>query len=152
MNPIFTKLNKLHKNYVPSYGEAKTVYGEILRAYGRLVYRFYNDGDMFFKGYGVDTCGSSLLYLSDTIDGFMDSKLANAIRKWKRDSPIYDDEDQYEKMLIEVGKLLYAFLISENGEHLKDVKNRVDSRSEYYQMAMKKWDIEEDEDDYDDEY
>lgn len=143
MNPIFTKLEKLHKKYVPSYGKAKSVYGEILRAYARLVYRFYNDGDMFFKGYGVDTCGSSLLYLSDTIDGFMDSKLSNAIRKWKRDSPIYDDEDQYEKMLIEVGKLLYAFLISENGEHLKDAKNRVDSRSDYYQMAMKKWDTDD---------
>ena len=144
MNPIFNKLDKLHEKYVPSFGEAKTIYGEILRAYAQLVYRFYNDGDMFFKNYGVDTCGSSLLYLDDTIDGFMDSKLANAIRKWKRDSPIYDDEDQYEKMMIEVGKLLYAFLISENGEHLKDIKNRVNSKSDYYQKAMKKWDEEED--------
>lgn len=145
MNPIFTKLDKLCKKYVPPYGEAKTVYGEILRAYARLAYRFYNDGDMFFKGYGVDTCGSSLLYLADTIDSFMNNKLSNAIRKWKRDSPIYDDENQYEKMLIEVGKLLYAYLTSEKGEHLKDVKNRVDSRSDYYQKAMKRWDIEEDD-------
>ena len=145
MNPIFTKLDKLHKQYVPSFGEAKTVYGEILRAYARLVYLFYNDGDMFFKGYGVETCGSSLLYLDDTIDGFVDSKLANAIRKWKRDSPIYEDEDRYEKMMIEVGKLLYVFLISEKGEHLKNVDNHLDSRSDYYQKAMKRWDADEED-------
>lgn len=149
MNAIFTKLEKLQKKHVPSMGKAKTVYGEILRAYARLAYRFYNDGDVFYKDYGVDTCGSSLLYLSHELSTWSDPKLYRAIFKWEKEGPIYDDEKRYEKMLIEVGKLLYDFLISEEGEQLKSIRNNVDSRAVYYRSALKKWDDYDDEDEYD---
>lgn len=36
---------KLFNKYVPVYGKAATLGGEILRAINRIVYKFYNDGD-----------------------------------------------------------------------------------------------------------
>lgn len=48
---------------VPRSGEAPTVAGEIVRAVNRIDYRFWNDGDMFYEGYGRETCGSSAAYL-----------------------------------------------------------------------------------------
>lgn len=48
---------------VPRSGEAPTVAGEIVRAVNRLAYRYFNDGDKFYEGYGRETCGSSAAYL-----------------------------------------------------------------------------------------
>ena len=36
---------EMFKKYVPVYGKAATLGGEILRAINRIVYKFYNDGD-----------------------------------------------------------------------------------------------------------
>ena len=36
---------ELFNKYVPVYGKAATLGGEILRAINRIVYKFYNDGD-----------------------------------------------------------------------------------------------------------
>ena len=41
----------------------ETVGGEIIRAINRLGYRWWNDGDKFFVGYGVETCGSDALLI-----------------------------------------------------------------------------------------
>lgn len=48
---------------VPRSGKAPTVAGEIVRAVNRLAYRYFNDGDKFYEGYGRETCGSSAAYL-----------------------------------------------------------------------------------------
>lgn len=48
---------------VPQSGKAPTVAGEIVRAVNRLAYRYWNDGDKFYDGYGRETCGSTAAYL-----------------------------------------------------------------------------------------
>jgi hypothetical protein len=55
--------NDLRDKYVPGMGAAETRAGEIIRAMDRLIYRFFNDGDMVGKGYGNETCNSSYRYL-----------------------------------------------------------------------------------------
>ena len=50
---------------VPRSGAATTEAGELVRAMNRILYRDYNDGDMFFTGYGFETCGPSAAYLID---------------------------------------------------------------------------------------
>ena len=47
----------LFDKLVPGSGAAETVEGELMRAINRLVYRWYNDGDYFYKGYGAETAG-----------------------------------------------------------------------------------------------
>lgn len=53
---------------VPGSGKADTVAGELWRAIARLEYRFFNDGDKFYEGYGRETCGSSAVYLFEEFD------------------------------------------------------------------------------------
>ena len=52
---------------VPSNGAADTVAGEMIRAMMRILYRDYNDGDVFYDGYGIETCGDAVAYLCDKI-------------------------------------------------------------------------------------
>lgn len=58
-------LDMLFNKLVPPQGEAETVAGELVRAIVRILYRDNNDGDKFFEGYGIETCGSSAEYLFD---------------------------------------------------------------------------------------
>lgn len=55
----------LFEALVPSRGISDTVAGELIRAVSRITYRDYNDGDKFFAGYGLETCGGSAQYLHD---------------------------------------------------------------------------------------
>ena len=60
-----TTIDLVFDKIVPSSGPAETVGGEFLRAITRIIYRDLNDGDKFFEGYGLETCGSSAQYLFD---------------------------------------------------------------------------------------
>jgi len=53
----------LYDKLVPESGAADTIEGEMLRAMNRLIYRYYNDGDKFFEGYGTETAGPAHSYL-----------------------------------------------------------------------------------------
>lgn len=55
---------------VPGRGACDTVAGELIRAITKIMYRDYNDGDLFYEGYGIETAGNAASYLSD--HGFED--------------------------------------------------------------------------------
>lgn len=57
----------IYNELVPKSGAAETVAGEILRAANRILYRWWNSGDMAGKGYGIETVNSPIHYLSSTI-------------------------------------------------------------------------------------
>lgn len=63
-SPIKT-LEVLFDELVPESGPAASVAGELVRAMMRILFRDFNDGDKFFEGYGIETCGSSAEYLFD---------------------------------------------------------------------------------------
>jgi hypothetical protein len=44
----------LFQKLVPLQGKCKTQEGETLRAVNKIVYRYYNDGDRFWIGYGTE--------------------------------------------------------------------------------------------------
>lgn len=50
---------------VPVSGKAETVAGEAVRAMMRILYRDFNDGDVFYEGYGLETVAPSMCYLMD---------------------------------------------------------------------------------------
>ena len=55
---------------VPGAGACDTVAGELIRAITKIMYRDWNDGDLFYEGYGIETAGNAASYLSD--HGFED--------------------------------------------------------------------------------
>lgn len=59
------RLTVLFEALVPPNGQAETVAGEIARALMRVLYRWYNDGDKFYEGYGLETVAGSMAYLAE---------------------------------------------------------------------------------------
>ena len=57
------RTNKLFEELVPASGKAENLAGELVRAMGRIAYRFYNDGDQVGIGYGKETCNPAARFL-----------------------------------------------------------------------------------------
>ena len=144
MNQIaFDHIDKLDADYfkelrdklVPMSGKADTVAGEIIRAMDRLIYRFWNDGDMVGDGYGNETCNGSYRYLYHKLPDCPDLYEAN------------QDEDVYTEELAKLADRVKAYL--ESRPDLFTKVNDDDSRSDYDEPEDRDWyrDEEEDEDD-----
>ena len=72
------EINRLEAAFdelVPTSGKADSVAGEIVRATMRILYRYYNDGDYFFMGYGLETAAPAATYLADRYEDIIDEAL-----------------------------------------------------------------------------
>lgn len=69
---IESVIDTLFEELVPASGPADTVAGEVIRALSRIGYRYYNDGDYFYDGYGLETVAPSVEYLLDIIEKYGD--------------------------------------------------------------------------------
>ena len=107
---------QLWNEHVPTSGTASTVGGEILRAMSRIIYRFYNDGDMVGVGYGNETCNSSDRYLTDVVPEY----------KSLDDGYTEYSETAYEKHMLKNHRIVFAYL-QENPQLFKE-ENTTDSR------------------------
>lgn len=107
---IDDKIDYLFNKYVPTEGMCKTVGGEIIRALCRVVYRWLNDGDMFFKDYGIETCAASAIFLMDNCN----QEISNLII----DLSEMDSEDYYTKGLEKLKQQVLKFL-DENSKLFK---------------------------------
>lgn len=142
MNEIWKKIDVIDKSfetlrnkYVPDSGMADTRGGEILRAYDRLMYRYYNDGDMVGVDYGNETCNGSYRYLYRTLrDKCPD--LAGAA---------YQSEEEYLEALLKLAENVKK-IFDENPE-LFETPNYTDSREQIPEDLQ--WYQEEEEDDED---
>jgi len=59
------KFQKYFSELVPGAGKCETVQGECLRAIAKIRYRYYNDGDYYYRGYGCTTAGPPHAYLTE---------------------------------------------------------------------------------------
>ena len=105
----------LWDKYVPALGTAETVGGEILRAMSRIIYRFYNDGDMVGVGYGNETCNSSDRYLVTVVPNYISLDQFNE-----------GQETKYEKLMLKNHRTVFAFL--QKNPHIFEIQNTTDSR------------------------
>lgn len=103
---------------VPDSGKADTVAGELWRAISRLEYRFFNDGDKFYEGYGRETAGSSAVYLIDEFDDLFSDDLIDMVGV---------DDNDYERYIEHLKEVAFNFL--ESNPDLFGTVNEHDSRS-----------------------
>ena len=140
--------DELFKQLVPASGAAETVEGELIRAINRLLYRFYNDGDYFYKGYGAETAGPahSFLVNSDQIPFDLQSTLKMTFNK-AIDAP----EEGYERLIkFALEKILDHVEATPIDEYTPLKKEMFDFESEF---EDDEYDEEDDYDFYeDDEY
>ena len=123
---------------VPASGKADTAAGEAIRAMMRILYRYYNDGDVFYEGYGLETAGPSMEYLMDC--GYfnldweeLEDKIADFI----------GNEIKYEKFIKTLSRDLLEYL--EEHQELLATENKEDSRdytTEALERIQPKYDYE----------
>ena len=110
---------------VPDKGKCDSVGGELIRAIGRILGRSYNDGDKFYQGYGLETCGGSAQYLADHgFDKEIYAIIANADR--------YElDDDLYDKDIEALARKVMLYVL-DNADLFSD-ENTDDSRDYSYE-------------------
>lgn len=129
-------------------GPSKTVEGEIVRAVNKIVYRFFNDGDFFYKGYGAETAGGAALFLANvgrSIIPALGPLIANMYQERSTNDETYED---FCESLVDI-VLSYLNTADPSKYH----PNNFDIL-DYNREAMQLWgddEDEEDEDYYDDE-
>jgi hypothetical protein len=88
---LMNRNDKLFEKLVPASGPTGTLEGEMLRSVNRLVYRWYNDGDYWYTGYGVETAGSAETFLRTYSSVDLYDELKQSENK---------KEEDYEKALV----------------------------------------------------
>lgn len=94
---------------VPASGPAETQAGEIIRAMNRIGYRWYNDGDYFFDGYGLETCGPCAEYLA-SIDNKFSDKITSIIENSHLESE-KRYESEYESQITSLGEIVIQYIL-----------------------------------------
>ena len=131
----------LYDKLVKGSGKSDTVEGEILRAVNRIIYRWGNDGDYFWKGYGAETAGPAISYLvnSSMIPQIIQSKF----KAWESNN---DGEDYDIKELEDLLAIALEYIEGKDeSQYSKNSEDMFDFESEYE-------DEEDDYDDYEEEY
>lgn len=143
-SPLFNKL-------VPGSGVSDTVEGEVLRAINRIIYRYYNDGDYYDKGYGTETAGPAQAYL---VGGGheMARHLKSIFDKYENTS-LGEDSKLYEATIEKALEEILTWVESKKGKYTPNTEDMLkydarfedDEYGEDDEYDMDYWD-EEDED------
>lgn len=122
-------IDKLFKKLVPAQGPAETVEGEMIRAISRVIYRYRNDGDYFFRGYGKETALPSVNWLRKNSP--LAKQLSPIFREaqakaGKADNDFeYTKKDEYQNNLYKAAEIIAKYVNDKKGEY---TKNDQDSR------------------------
>ena len=138
----------LYDKLVKGQGKSDTVEGEILRAVNRIVYRWGNDGDYFWKGYGTETVGPAISYLvnSSMIPQVVQSKF-NA---WESNN---EGENYGIKELEDLLAIALEYIESKDeSEYSKNTEDMFNYESEYQDEEEDDYDDYDDYDEEEDEY
>ena len=92
------ELGDLFEKYVPDFGPAETLGGELVRAINRIGYRYVNDGDRIGVDYGNETCNPAYRFIKANIP---DLKIDRDLF----DTPAWEYEDDLEELM--TAMLLY---------------------------------------------
>lgn len=135
---ITARFSKWFEQYVPDMGKADTVGGEIVRAYNRIAYRNWNDGDHVGVGYGKETCNPAARYIAAKCGDWISDYIFTQL--WGE----YND-DRYDTALDVLGGFVIDYLeanedlfTKENTEDMFDYTDENEDRDD-------SWDEDEDE-------
>ena len=153
LDPNLERYNdELFQKLVARDGKSDTVEGEMLRAINKIMYRYSNDGDYYFDGYGTETAGSAHAYL------IKQSPLKNEIikilpdnydvcRKMKDEGPKqYTESDLYNNRLEQALKLIIEYILSKDGNYTSNSIDMLDADPVFDKSRYDEDDDYEDED------
>lgn len=138
--PLKSRNGKLYDDLVPNMGKTGTVEGEMLRAINKIVYRYYNDGDKFYEGYGCETAGPAHSFLVNS--NKIDPKIQKYLQQIFSDIE-FSNDSKYEKGLTEATELIVSYLEKLDGNTTKSTEDMYD-----FEPIFEEEEEEDDEDDY----
>ena len=142
------RISVLFDKLVPGSGNADTVEGEIIRAINRIIYRWGNDGDLFWSGYGAETAGPAMEYLTDASD--IPFEIREKFKAWENDN-FGKDYDKGE--LIDLAQIALQHVeIKVKEDDLTKNEDDLFNYGQKYIDHVRDMEEEEDEYDYYDDY
>ena len=137
-----------YKELVPGSGNSDKLEGEILRAINRIIYRHYNDGDFFDKGYGIETAGPahSFLVNSREIPFELQSTLTSIFSK-AEGLGFKNNDDGYERLMYLALEKILDYIDSKEGVYTDNKDDIFNYESEFEDL-----DDEDEYDEADDDY
>lgn len=131
------RIELLFNELVPASGKANTVAREIIRAFMRIDYRNWNDGDHIGVGYGKETCNQAARYLKEKCN----KRIAWVIKAlWGE-----EDDESYELGLSILREEILRYL--DQHLELKEMENTEDMFDYYNENE----DIDDNNEDYDED-
>jgi len=140
---------KIHQDafseLVSRSGAADTIEGELVRAVNKIIYRWYNDGDKFFDGYGVETAGPCIEFIRNTGEEFGMNDIDILIGEGEKS----DADEKYEKFLSDLEDAEMNMLATAAGSYTKNTDDMLADK--YVNLANDRYgSSNRDEDYYDD--
>lgn len=119
-------IDSIFHELVPSTGPADTVAGEVIRAVGKVGYRYYNDGDVYYQGYGLETAAPSMQYILDFISQYGEKDDQDKAEKLVQDQMTQYDDRKYEDHLDSIFEIVLTVLSYPENAGLFEEKNTQD--------------------------
>lgn len=146
-------LSELFDEFVPGQGKCETLAGELIRAVNRVGYRYFNDGDYFMTGYGLETCGPDMAFIYDNTDETVQKAIDRAA---DLNEMLYDDnqfDKEYSERINKVFNLVLQYLSANpdvfgmTTEDSRDYKSDIIDEWEYmsksYEYEVDTWAVSE---------
>lgn len=112
MNTTFTAFEKKTKKYLPSTGEGDNKATQAVTAATKLIYKWFNDGDVFDNNYGLEGWANNLSSYANWLSNYIEG--ADLILADIRDC---DTEEKYEKLLEDLADFMLSLDLEELATH-----------------------------------
>lgn len=135
----YDKFEELNGKYLPIKGEGSTKATQIVTALSKLVYKYYNDGDVFDNTYYLEGWANDLSDYANWLYYYTTVEIKEILDKIK----VCYTDDEYEDLLKELADTLF------DGEYLEE-QNKLEKVFTIYDCEgkFKFEEVTEDEEDY----
>lgn len=112
MSKVFDIFEKNTEKYLPNTGEGDNKATQAVTAVTKLIYKWFNDGDVFDNNYGLEGWANDLSSYANWLSNFIEG--ADVILA---DIRSCDTEEKYEKLLEELADFMLNLDLEELSTH-----------------------------------
>lgn len=128
---------------VPPQGKADTQAGELIRAMGTILYHWFNGGDVFYKGYGVETVLPSLEFIYEYGPDGVKELVDDIIKEVQNynDPNFFEENGGYDEFLNDTAELVVDYIL-DNPELLAEEPAEDSRHTDNGMLDIPKWDFD----------
>lgn len=141
----YDRFKTIVDKYMPGRGEGETIASQMVTAINKLIYKWYNDGDVFDNTYGLEGWANDLSSYANWLYYHIDA--TKDILSWIKEIAT---ESEYEDLLKELAdKCLNDSFIEENGYDKQPKEGSIYNEDGPFEYRY--YDEDEEDDDWDDD-